>query len=87
MFSNEEHIFCEMNDGCKVSFVKIIVWVIIFTEEGTNTLSFDIFNYGTGYGGECSAESGAKYYFIKKRNLVRPKEPTEKEIDGASSEF
>ena len=45
----------EMEEKCKVSCVKTIVWLIVF-KEGTSTLSFYIFDYGA----ECSAESGAK---------------------------
>ena len=47
------------------SFVeKISVW-LIFVAEGTNTLVFFVFQYGVESGAACSAESGAKHYFIK----------------------
>ena len=36
---------------------KLIVWSAV-AQEGTNILIFE-------YGAECSAESGAKQYFIK----------------------
>ena len=42
-----------------MSCVKIIASSIV-VKEGTNTLIFDIFEYGAKYGAECSAESGAK---------------------------
>ena len=52
-----------MKEGCKVSWVKMVAWLMVF-KEGTNTLSFYIFDYsaeyGAEYGAECSAESGAK---------------------------
>ena len=38
---------------------------LIFVAKGTNTLVFFVFKYGVEYGAACSAEPGAKYYFIK----------------------
>ena len=52
--------FFEMKEECKVSCVKLVVWSIV-AQKGTNILIFYIFEYGT----ECSAESGAKYYFTE----------------------
>ena len=66
-----------MKEGCKVSCVTIIAWLIVF-KEVTNTQFFYISDYGVKYGAECCAESGAKEYFIKQRNVVR---------HGASFEF
>ena len=74
-----------MKKGCKVSCVKIINWLIVF-KEGTDTLSLYIFDYGAECGVQCSTESGAKQYFTKQRNAVRPTEETEKDIDGARFE-
>ena len=48
-----------MKEECKVSCVKETVWSIA-VQEGTNILTFYIFEYGA----ECSAESGGKKYFI-----------------------
>ena len=42
-----------------MSSVKIFLWSIV-AQEGNNILIFYIFEYGA----ECSAESGAKQYFI-----------------------
>ena len=42
-----------------MSYVKIFLWSIV-AQEGTNILIFYTFEYGA----ECSAESGAKQYFI-----------------------
>ena len=39
IFGDREHIFFEMNEGCKVSSVIIIAWLIIF-KEVTNKLIF-----------------------------------------------
>ena len=39
IFGDREHIFFEMNEGCKVSSVTIIAWLIVF-KEVTNTLIF-----------------------------------------------
>ena len=44
---------------CKVSCIKIFLWSIV-AQKCTNILIFYIFEYGAEYGGECSAESGAK---------------------------
>ena len=55
----ESPIFCEMKEGFKVSFVKII-HLLIVVKEGTNKLFFFIFQYGAEYYAECRAESGAK---------------------------
>ena len=44
-----------MNEGCKVSCIKLIVWSIV-VKEATNTLMF----YISKYGAACSAQSGAK---------------------------
>ena len=51
--------FFEMKVGCKLSCVKLIAWSIV-VKEGSNTLTFYIFEYSAEYGAECSAESGAK---------------------------
>ena len=51
--------FFEIKKQCKVLCAKINVWSII-VKECTNTLIFYIFECGV----ECSAQSGAKYYFI-----------------------
>ena len=75
-----------MNEDCKVSIIKITAQLIVF-KEGVNTLSFEAVNYGVEYGTESSAESGAKQYFIKQRNVVRPTEKTEKGIGAAGIEF
>ena len=48
-----------MKEECKVSCVKLVVWSIV-AQKGTDTLVFYVFEYGA----QCSAESGAKYYFI-----------------------
>ena len=48
-----------MKVGCKLSCVKLIAWSIV-VKEGSNTLTFYIFEYSAEYGAECSAESGAK---------------------------
>ena len=51
-----------------MSCVKIIAWSIV-VKEGINTLIFYIFEHDAAeYGAECSAESGAKYYFINSLN-------------------
>ena len=47
--------------------VKLVLWSIV-TQKGTSILTFDIFKYGAEYVAECSAESGAKYYFMKNDN-------------------
>ena len=70
-----------MKEWRKVSCVKIHAWLIV-AKKGTNKLSFYVFEYGD----ECSAESGAKYYFMKQRNVGRPTEEAEKDID-ANFEF
>ena len=58
------HIFYfEMKEKCKVSCVKLVVWSIV-AQKDSNMLIFYIFEDGAEYGAECSAESGAKYYFI-----------------------
>ena len=44
-----------VKEECKVSYLKLVVWSIV-CQKGTNILFFYIFEYG----GECSAESGAK---------------------------
>ena len=49
----------EMKEACKVSCLKVIVWSVV-VKEGTDALTFYIFEYGAEYGAECSAESGAK---------------------------
>ena len=38
------------------SCLKIIVWSIVVLE-GSNTVIYRIFEYGTEYGAECSAKS------------------------------
>ena len=55
----EPKLFLEMKEECKVFFVRLVLWSIV-TQKGTNILIFYIFVYGTEYGAECSAESGAK---------------------------
>ena len=60
--------FLEMKEECDVFCVKSILWSIV-AQKGTNILIFYIFECGAEYGAECSAESGAKYYFIKKAAL------------------
>ena len=57
--ATESPIFCEMKEGFKVSFVKII-HLLIVVKEGTNKLFSFIFQYGAEYYAECRAESGAK---------------------------
>ena len=52
-----------MKEAWNVSCLKVIAWSVV-VKEGTNTLTFYIFEYGAEYGAECSAESGAKQYFI-----------------------
>ena len=52
-------MFFGMKEECKVSCVKIIVWLIV-VKEGINTLDFYIFHYGAEYGAECSDQSGTK---------------------------
>ena len=52
-------IFIEMKKECKMSCVKTIAWSIV-VKEGTNALILYIFQYGTEYFAECSAECGAK---------------------------
>ena len=37
------HYFFEMKERCKVPYVKIIAWLIVF-KEGTNTLVFTFSN-------------------------------------------
>ena len=56
-------VFFEMKEAWNVSCLKVIAWSVV-VKEGTNTLTFYIFEYGAEYGAECSAESGAKQYFI-----------------------
>ena len=57
-----------MKEECNMSCVKIIAWSIV-VKEGINTLIFYIFEHDAAeYGAECSAESGAKYYFINSLN-------------------
>ena len=48
--------FFEMKEGCKVSRVKSIAWLLTNAKKGTTTLNFYIFKYGA----EWSAEFGAK---------------------------
>ena len=55
IFGDGEHIFFNMKEGCKVSCVTIIAWLIVF-KEVTNTLIFSISDYGA----HCCAESDAK---------------------------
>ena len=59
----ERVIFCEMKEERKVFWVKIIARLILF-KNGTNTLILYFLIYCAQYGAECSAESGAKQYFI-----------------------
>ena len=42
-----------------MSCVKLVMWSIV-VQKGTNIQIFIFSNYGTEYGVECSAESGAK---------------------------
>ena len=58
-----ERIFFEMSKECKVSCLKLVAWSIV-AQKSTNVLIFYIFEYGAEFYAECSAESGAKYYFI-----------------------
>ena len=55
----EHKFFFEIKEVCKVSCIKIFLWSIV-AQKCTNILIFYIFEYGAEYGGECSAESGAK---------------------------
>ena len=47
----ESTFLFEMKEGCKVSCVTIIAWLIVF-KEVTNTLIFYISGYGAKYGAE-----------------------------------
>ena len=59
-FCDGEHkAFFGMKEGCKVFCVKLVAWSIV-AQKGSNIPIFNVFEYGR----ECSAESGAKYYFI-----------------------
>ena len=60
--------FLGIKEECDVFCVKSILWSIV-AQKGTNILIFYIFECGAEYGAECSAESGGKYYFIKKAAL------------------
>ena len=61
---NREHKFVpEMKEECQVFCVKLILWSIV-AQKGTNILIFYIFESGAESGTECSAEYGAKQYFI-----------------------
>ena len=61
-----EHTFLfEMKEECEVFCVKLILWSIV-AQKGANILIFYIFEYGA----ECSAESGAKCYFINIVHLI-----------------
>ena len=42
--STMEIAICFLKEECKVSYVKIVIWLILF-KKGTNTLSFYIFDY------------------------------------------
>ena len=53
------HFFFEMQEGCKVSCITIIPWLIV-SQELTNTLIFYISDYGAEYGAGHCAESDAK---------------------------
>ena len=59
------HSFLEMKKECEVFCVKMILWSIV-AQKDTNILIFYIFEYGAESGAECSAESGAKQYFISR---------------------
>ena len=48
---------------CKMFCAKLNAWPIV-AQESANILIFFTFKYGAEYGAECSAESGAKLYFI-----------------------
>ena len=48
-------IIFEMKKGCKVSYVKIIGWLMV-VKECINILIFYVFKYGA----ECGTESNAK---------------------------
>ena len=48
-----------MKEERKLFCVKLILRSIV-AQKDTNILIFYIFEYGAEYGGECSAESGAK---------------------------
>ena len=66
---DEEHnLLLEMKEECKVFCVKLVLWPII-SQKGTNILICYIFESGGEYGAECSAESGAKYYFISRKHF------------------
>ena len=59
----EHKLFLEMKEECEVFCVKLIFYSIV-AKKGTNILIFYIFECGTKYGAECSAESGVKKYFM-----------------------
>ena len=59
-FAIDSGIFFEIKELCKLSCVRIFLFPVV-AQKGTNILIFYIFEYGT----ECSAESGAKYYFTE----------------------
>ena len=60
IFGDGEHTFYfEMKEGCKVSCVTIIAWIIVF-KEVTNTQIFYISDYGAEYGAGCCAEFAAE---------------------------
>ena len=60
----EGTFFLEMKEECKVFFVKLFLGLIV-AQKGTNIQIFSIFESGAQYSAECSAESGAKQYFIE----------------------
>ena len=57
--ARESTFFFNMKEGCKVSCVTLIAWLIVF-KEVTNTLFFYISDYGVEYSAECCAEYGPK---------------------------
>ena len=59
----ESAIFSEMEEECKVSCVKLVVWSTV-AQRGTKVLIFYVFEYEAEYGAECSVKSDAKQYFM-----------------------
>ena len=55
----EHKLFLEMKEECEVFCIKLIFCSIV-AQKGANILIFYIFECGTEYGAECSAESGVK---------------------------
>ena len=55
----QHKLFLGMKEECEVFCVKLILCSIV-AQKGANILIFYIFECGTEYGAECSAESGVK---------------------------